>query len=679
MKKKIIIRGPMLSLSGYGMQARFALQSLKEYDDHFDIYLVNTQWGATGEIVEESEETQYIISLIHKTQQYVSQGGQFDISLQITIPNEWEQLAPVNVGFTAGIETNKIALKWIEKALPMSRIIVVSEHAKYGFDNTTYEIPHPQTQQPVTVRCGVPVEVVGFPAREITEEVEGFDLGLATKFNFLSVSQWGPRKNVENTVRWFVEEFKDDPEVGLVLKTSIRNNSTMDFNAVRNSLKELLKGYKDRKCKVYLLHGDLTDQQLLSLYKKEEVKATISISHGECWGLPMFESVCNGLPVVCPTWGGQNDYIYAKVKKKKTGKIKNKALVAKVDYELKKIDAKAVWDDVLDKNSSWCYPKKESYKQTLRDVYKNYPRYKKQAELLQKNALEAFEMEKMKKKFAEAVLGESVSKVAIEDLPKTSLFTSVFKAEEYLEGFFQDIVRQTMFQAGKLELVLVHPKESPTFEQEEKIINKYLRKHSEQIKYVVPEEEDKGVYWAWNIGIENSTGEYLSNANVDDRKSADSVERHARALYTNSDVSVVYAGNLLTQKPNETFEQNTSNGRQYHTEHHSKEAMLRGNAPHCMPMFRASMVERYGSFSEEYRSASDWEYWLRLTFGGEKFKKLDEPLGLYYFNPTGVSTNPDNNDWKQKEERKIFLTYQQKYNEEKDQGNNAEQVGDIIL
>ena len=38
------------------------------------------------------------------------------ISLQISIPNEWEKLAPVNIGITAGIETTKVAPQWIEKA-----------------------------------------------------------------------------------------------------------------------------------------------------------------------------------------------------------------------------------------------------------------------------------------------------------------------------------------------------------------------------------------------------------------------------------------------------------------------------------------------------------------------------------------------------------------------------------
>ena len=35
-------------------------------------------------------------------------------------------------------------------------------------------------------------------------------------------------------------------------------------------------------------------------------------------------------------------------------------------------------------------------------------------------------------------------------------------------------------------------------------------------------------------------------------------------------------------------------------------------------------------------------------------------LGLYYFNPTGISTNPENFDWKQEEEKKVFNEYSSK-------------------
>ena len=139
MRKKIIVRGPVLSRSGYGEQARFALRSLRKHEDRFDIYLDNTNWGHTGWVVGEGEERSYIDFLLKKTFHFLQTQPQFDISLQVTIPNEWERLATVNVGYTAGIETTKIAPGWIEKSNMMDKIIVISSHSKNTLVETVYD------------------------------------------------------------------------------------------------------------------------------------------------------------------------------------------------------------------------------------------------------------------------------------------------------------------------------------------------------------------------------------------------------------------------------------------------------------------------------------------------------------------------------------------------------------
>ena len=219
MIKKILVKGPALSLSGYGEQARFALRTLREHQDKFDIYLQNINWGRTGHSIDNSEELRWFNFLIMKTQQYVQQGGQFDMSLQITIPNEFEKIAPINIGYTAGIETTKIAPQWIEKAQLMNKIIVVSNHSKEVFENTEYKLKNNQTGEIIDFKNTVPIDVVHFPVKKI--ESKDISLELKTDFNFLSVAQWGPRKNVEATLLAFLEEFKDDENVGLILKLNI--------------------------------------------------------------------------------------------------------------------------------------------------------------------------------------------------------------------------------------------------------------------------------------------------------------------------------------------------------------------------------------------------------------------------------------------------------------------------
>jgi hypothetical protein len=147
MLKKVLIKGPVLSRSGYGEQARFALRALQSRPDLFDIYIVNIPWGRTGQISSDDEEANVIHETLLKTQTYVHQKGQFDISLQVTVPNEFEKIAPINIGYTAGIETTKVSPQWIAKANEtVDRIIVVSDHSKKVFEQTKYDVKGPERQ-----------------------------------------------------------------------------------------------------------------------------------------------------------------------------------------------------------------------------------------------------------------------------------------------------------------------------------------------------------------------------------------------------------------------------------------------------------------------------------------------------------------------------------------------------
>jgi glycosyltransferase involved in cell wall biosynthesis len=406
MRKKILVRGPVLSRSGYGEQARFALRSLRKHEDRFDIYLINTNWGATGWTAQDDEERQYVDFLIQKTFHYTQNKGQFDISLQVTIPNEWERLAPVNVGYTAGIETTKIAPQWVQKSMLMDKIIVTSSHSKETLIKTEYEAYDKSTNQPMgKVSVKTPTEVVGYPVK-LTDK-KNIDLSLETEFNFLMVSQWGPRKNTAASIQWFVEKFKDNPNVGLVVKGFVKNNSTGDKIRSEHMLKSTVD--PEAKCKVYLLHGDMSDQEMIGLYSHPKVKALVSISHGEGYGLPLFEAAYTGLPVVTTNWSGHCDFLNMPEKRRKKGSKKKteqymKPMFGSVDYTLGPIQKEAVWDGVLQADSMWCYADKNSYQAVLGDVVDNYSKYEEMAAKLKDWVRKEFEAEKQYDAFANAVL-----------------------------------------------------------------------------------------------------------------------------------------------------------------------------------------------------------------------------------------------------------------------------------
>ena len=407
MRKKVLVRGPALTRSGYGEHTRFVLRSLRTYEDKFDIYLIAVNWGHTGWLPEDDEERVWMDEILKKTITHQQQGGQYDMSVQVTIPNEWEKLAPVNVGVTAGIETTKVPPQWVEKSMLMDRIIITSNHSKNVFENTSYHAKNNETGEEIKdFKCTTPITVVGYPVKTFDNKPK-LNIKLDYKFNFLTVAQWGPRKNLNNTIKWFVEEFKDD-EVGLVIKANKSKNNIIDRYNCKQELENLLREYPDRKCKVYLLHGHMTDEEMHALYKNTKLKAIVSTSHGEGYGLPLFEAAYSGMPVIAPEWSGQCDFLFAPVKSKK-GKEKVKPLFSRINYTLRNVQKEAVWKGVIEEDSMWCYPEEKSCKAAMREVYKDHGRFKKQAKTLQKWILQEFKEESQYEEMASSIYGEDVT------------------------------------------------------------------------------------------------------------------------------------------------------------------------------------------------------------------------------------------------------------------------------
>ena len=393
MKKKIFVRGPVLSQSGYGEQSRFALRALKSREDLYDIYIQPINWGQTGWIWQEDEMRQWMDRRILETQMLLQkQQLHPDISLQITIPNEFEKLCAINIGYTAGIETTKVAPQWLEKGNLMDKILVVSQHAKSSYVNTVAQAQNSQTGVVSPYKLETPVEVVweNTPMSSEVEEIPGFDP--RHDFNFLCVSQMGPRKNLENTIKWFVEEFIDQ-EVGLVLKSNLKSNSVIDKEHIEASLSALLATYPERKCSVSLLHGDLSEGQMRALYEHDKIKAMVNISHGEGFGLPLFEAARSALPIIAVGWSGQMDFL----------NFENKDYFLKVKHELGQVQQSVVWNGVIEADSMWAYADQGSYKMALRQMFKKYDSFVKQSVELQSLVNQDFSDERLFERFCEFV------------------------------------------------------------------------------------------------------------------------------------------------------------------------------------------------------------------------------------------------------------------------------------
>jgi len=218
----------------------------------------------------------------------------------------------------------------------------------------------------------------------------------------------------------------------------------------------------------------------------------------------------------------------------------------------------------------------------------------------------------------------------LDAVPTISIITSLYKGDQFIKGFMEDIVQQTIF--NQCELIIINAN-SPG--NEDLVINEYVRKYPNII--YIKLDADPGLYGVWNQAIKRAQGEFITNANVDDRLHPSCYQAHLQALKTHTNIDLVYSDTYVTRKPNETFAHNT-HYRVMEKAEFSKRAMVIC-IPVQNPMWRKSMHEKYGYFDESYKVAGDYEMWLRAVSHGSQFMKVHGVYGLYYENPQGLSTN----------------------------------------
>ena len=217
--------------------------------------------------------------------------------------------------------------------------------------------------------------------------------------------------------------------------------------------------------------------------------------------------------------------------------------------------------------------------------------------------------------------------------PRVSIITSIYKGDLFIESFMQDITRQTIFK--DCELILINAN-SPG--SEELVIKKYEKKFPNIVYKKL--DKDPGLYGVWNLAIKMAKSDYITNANLDDRRAIDCLEVHAKSLDENPDIDLVFSNFIRTLFPNETFENYTFYNRTVFTEY-TVELMKEICMPGPAPMWRKSMHEKAGYFDEkEYKIGADFEMWLRAVSKGSKFKFVPGYYCLYFENPTGISTDP---------------------------------------
>jgi hypothetical protein len=410
-KPLCIVSSPVDTFSGYGARSRDFIKSLiKAKGDEWDIKLLSQRWGSTpfGFLNEEIEEEADLKSRI--IPQITIQP---DAWFQITVPNEFQPVGKyINIGVTAGIETTICDPSWIEGCNRMTLILTSSEHSKNVFLNSIYEIKEEFKQSTGTISITTPIEVLfegvdlnkyfkTTPAKtDLTSELSK----IKEDFAFLFVGHWlqgefgEDRKNVGYMIKAFLEVFKGKTNPpALIMKTNSATTSIMDRNSMLEKIESVRKSVKGRLPNIYLLHGDLEDEDINDLYNHSKVKAMVSFTKGEGYGRPLLEFSVTEKPVIASGWSGHVDFL-------------DKEASILVGGELKPIHSSAVVPNMLIADSQWFAPNDGQTGYALKELFENYKKYlpgaKKQASI-SKNK---FSLDKMTEKLSQ-ILNEKTQPI----------------------------------------------------------------------------------------------------------------------------------------------------------------------------------------------------------------------------------------------------------------------------
>ena len=428
MKKLMLICAPVSSRSGYGDHARDLVHSFIKHDK-YDIKIIDVPWGTCprNSLDKNNEEDVQIISKILPQPQMDRQP---DIYVDIRIPNEFQTFGKINIGITAGIETNVVSEKWIEGCNKMDLVIVPSEHSKDGFVKTLYEkiqnLPNGQQQKVGELKLEKPIEVLFEGADDCykpleTNEIDSefFDMlneKVPEKFAFLHVGQWTQggygedRKDIARMIKVFYESFANKrKQPALILKTNGATFSVLDKVDVLNKIKNVKDKFpKDWKLpNVYLLHGDLSKEEMNYLYNHPKIKAMVSFTHGEGFGRPLLEATMTGLPVVASGWSGQLDFL-----------SRDKSLLIQGNFE--DVPKSMVWKDIIIESSKWFTVDESSAYKAFNYVFKNNFDVKRDAKSLMNINREKFTLNKMAEKLND-IMNQYLDKVPSQvklNLPK---------------------------------------------------------------------------------------------------------------------------------------------------------------------------------------------------------------------------------------------------------------------
>ena len=368
MKPLCIVSCPIDTFSGYGARSRDFVKSLIESKgEEWDIKILPQRWGdCPWNFLSQDDplKQRFVEGLTQKPA----------IWIQITVPNEFQPMGQFNIGVSAGIETTIYPAEFIEGSNRMDLNLVSSKHSKDIALATQFEKKDKQTNQTVgVIKLEKPIEILfeGLDLNKYYKKPQNSELlkDIKEDFCFLFTGHWLPgsfgedRKDVATLIRTFLDTFKGPgkKKPALVLKTNQINYSLLDREGILKNINNIRDKFTETLPNIYLLHGEMTDEEMNQLNNDNKVKSFVSFTKGEGYGRPLAEAAITGKPVIVSNWSGHKDFIHPDYSILIGGELKN--------------IHKSAANNFLLKNSQWFKINTDIASRAMKDVFKNYKQY----------------------------------------------------------------------------------------------------------------------------------------------------------------------------------------------------------------------------------------------------------------------------------------------------------------
>jgi glycosyltransferase involved in cell wall biosynthesis len=223
--------------------------------------------------------------------------------------------------------------------------------------------------------------------------------------------------------------------------------------------------------------------------------------------------------------------------------------------------------------------------------------------------------------------------------PRLSAIVSLYNARRFAAGCLDDLIAQSLAADGSLEVVVV---DAASPEQDHEIVAPYAARYPWIRLVRLPERVS--LYEAWNIGIREARGTYITNANADDRRHPDALARHVALLDADHTLDLAWSDCRRSTVENARWHDAPPDPKVYrYPEQNLAGTGLLHFQLGIHPVWRRTVHERIGMFDGSFRACGDWDFNIRCNMAGLRGRNVGEVLGLYYVSSNTLSFADDTN------------------------------------